>query len=340
MPAALITGITGQDGPYLAKFLMTQGYEVHGLYRRVSTPNFWRLHALNIIQDINLIPGDLMDTASIQKAIVRSKPDEIYNLGAQSFVGSSFDTPLLTADVDGITPSRILESIREINPEIKFYQASTSEIFGNTLGGEGSIDEDHPKSPNSPYAAAKLHGYHLVKMYREAYGLFAVNGILFNHESPLRGLEFVTRKITNAVARIVVGEQKKVRLGNLNSRRDWGFAPEYVEAMWKMMQHPNADDFVIATGESHSVREFAEISFARYNLDWRDHVEVHDNLLRPLDVNHLLGNAGKAEHELGWLPSVKFEELANIMVESDVDRWRKYKSGHAFPWDAPNQLLD
>ena len=331
---ALITGITGQDGPYLAKLLLNKGYRVFGTYRRVSTPNFWRLQQLNIIKQVTLIPADLGDMASLLEAVTIAEPDEIYNLAAQSFVGNSFDQPLLTTDIDASGATRFLEIIRHLNKDIKFYQASTSELFGAST--ENPQNEQTPMLPNSPYAAAKLHSFHMVRIYRESYGLFACNGILFNHESPLRGLEFVTRKISNAVARIKLGLQDELRLGNIYAYRDWGYAPDYVAAMWRMMQHPKADDYVIATGESHSVAEFVEEAFSLVGLDWKKYVVTDQRLHRPLDVHQLCGSPKKAQQVLNWKPKVTFKQLVKIMVDEDMNRWQQYLAGKAFPWDAPN----
>ncbi len=334
MKRALITGITGQDGPYLAKLLLSKGYKVFGTYRRVSTPNFWRLQHLGILNKITLIPADLSDTSSLLEAVTISDPHEIYNLAAQSFVGNSFDFPLLTTEVDASGTTRFLEIIRHYNKNIKFYQASTSELYGANV--VSIQDENTQMFPNSPYAAAKLHSYHMVRIYRKSYGLFACNGILFNHESPLRGMEFVTRKITNSVAKIKLGMQKELRLGNLDAKRDWGFAPEYVNAMWLMMQQKIPDDFVIATGETHSVREFVEAAFSAAGLDWKRYVITDQKLKRPLDVHQLCGDNAKAQKVLGWKPSVTFNELVKIMVEEDLRRWQMYKDGKIVPWDAPN----
>lgn len=334
---ALITGITGQDGAYLARFLLNKGYDVYGLYRRTSSPNMWRLLSLGIQDDINFIPGDMTDMASITKAIVQSEPDEIYNLAAQSFVGTSFEQPLVTAYVDGIGVVMLLEAVKQINTRIKLYHASTSELYGN-----GNRETNTPLNerdlfwPASPYAASKLYAFHLIRMYREAYGLFAVNGILFNHESPLRGLEFVTRKITNALARIKLGLQEKVELGNLDTQRDWGYAPEYVEAMWLMLRQPDPDDFVVATGEKHTVREFLEYSCKYLELEPEDVLVQSDKFIRPLDVNCLLGNNSKAKHLLGWEPKVAFEQLIKKMIDEDLMRWENHLNGKIFPWDAIN----
>jgi len=332
---ALITGITGQDGAYLANFLLKKGYEVYGTYRRLSSPNFWRLQHLGIFDEINLIPVDLSDTSSILEAIKISEPDEVYHLAAQSFVGASFETPIATGDVSGLAVTRILEVIRQVNPEIKFYQASTSELYGNSRN-EGLLNEETQFKPASPYAAAKLYGYWITRIYREAYGIFAVNGILFNHESPLGGLEFVTRKISNAVAKIALGLEKELRLGNLEAKRDWGYAPEYVESMWLMLQQDEPDDYVIATGEAHSVREFCEIAFDIAGLDWKEYVKVDKRFMRPLDVNYLCGDYSKAKKKLGWKPRTMFKQLVKIMVKEDLNRWERWLNGEKFPWDAPN----
>src|SRR3989338_4851795 len=334
MKRALITGITGQDGPYLAKLLLEKGYKVYGTYRRSSTPNFWRLQQLNILHCITLIPADLSDMSSLLEAITVSEPHEIYNLAAHSFVGSSFDQPLLTTEIDASGATRFLEIIRPLQKEIKFYQASTSELYGACR--TTPQNEITPFQPNSPYAAAKLYSYHITRIYRNAYGIFACNGILFNHESPLRGLEFVTRKITNSVAKIKLGLQKELRLGNLETRRDWGFAPEYVEAMWRIMQRKKPDDYVIATGETRSVGEFAREAFAVVGLDWKEYVKTDQRLLRPLDVSHLCGDASKAHTILNWKPNVTFKQLVEIMVKADLERWQKYLKGEIVPWDAPN----
>ncbi len=335
---ALITGITGQDGAYLAKLLLSKGYEVFGTYRRLSTPNFWRLQYLGIFDRVHLIPADMVDAASIISAVNISQPDEIYHLAAQSFVGASFAQPVSAGDITALGVARTLEAIRESNREIRFYQASTSELYGN--GHSSPQSEVTPFRPCSPYSAAKLYGYWLTVIYRQAYGIFACNGILFNHESPVRGLDFVTRKISNAAAKISLGLQDKVTLGNLEARRDWGYAPEYVESMWLMLQQPQPDDYVVATGETHSVREFAQKAFAAVGLDWEKHVEVDKKFLRLLDVECLQGDPSKAKRALGWEPKVKFEDLVNIMVKEDKGRWQRCLAGEAFPWDAPSYPSD
>jgi len=338
--AALITGITGQDGAYLAHFLLGKNYKVYGLYRRTSSPNIWRLLSLGIYDKIELIPGDMTDMASISNAIIQSEPDEIYNLAAQSFVGTSFEQPLLTAAVDGIGVVMLLEAVKQINPKIKIYHASTSELYGNCRGVHSEkdvvLDERDIFWPVSPYAASKLYSYHQVRIYREAYRMFAVNGILFNHESPLRGLEFVTRKITNAIARIKLGLQDKIPLGNLEVKRDWGYAPEYVEAMWLMLQQEKPDDFIIATGKSHSVKELLELACDYIGLEWTNVVVQGKQFMRPLDVNCLCGDATKAKNVLGWSAETTFEKLIEIMLQEDLQRWKEYLDGKVFPWDAIN----
>jgi GDPmannose 4,6-dehydratase len=331
---ALITGVTGQDGAYLAKFLLDKGYEVYGTYRRLSTPNFWRLQYLGIFDKVSLIPADLMDSASLVEAVKTSSPDEVYHLAAQSFVGASFEQPVGTGMITGLGVTRMLEALRWVNPKIKFYQASTSEMFGGS--SEKPVKEEDIFAPASPYAAAKLYGHWLAKIYREGYEMFCCNGILFNHESPLRGLEFVTRKISNAAAKIALGIEKELHLGNLEARRDWGFAPEYVESMWLMLQQKESDDYIIATGEAHSVKEFAEQAFKIVNLNWHDHVKVDKRFFRPLDVDYLQGDFAKAREKLGWKPKVKFAKLVETMVKEDLKRWENWQKGERFPWDAPN----
>ena len=331
---ALITGITGQDGAYLAKFLLDKGYKVYGTFRRLSTPNFWRLQYLDIFDKVALIPADLVDAASITEAINTSQPCEIYHLAAQSFVGASFEQPIGAGEITGLGVTRVLEAIREINPKIRFYQASTSELYGR--GDSESQTEHTAFRPASPYAAAKLYGYWVTRIYREGYNIFACNGILFNHESPLRGLEFVTRKISNAAAKISLGLEKELRIGNLEAKRDWGYAPEYVESMWLMLQHKEPDDYVVATNETHSVKEFSEKAFGIVGLDWKKYVKTDKRFFRPLDIDFLRGDYAKVAQELGWKPEVKFDRLVEIMVKEDVERWQKWQKGESFPWDAPN----
>ncbi|RLC93733.1 MAG: GDP-mannose 4,6-dehydratase [Chloroflexi bacterium] len=332
--SALITGVTGQDGAYLAKFLLDKGYAVFGTYRRLSTPNFWRLQYLDIFDRVKLIPADLVDSTSIVEALMISEPDEVYHLAAQSFVGASFEQPVGAGEITGLGVPRMLEAIRSINPRIRFYQASTSELYGNS--NTGVQTEETPFRPASPYSAAKLYGYWITRIYREGYGMFACNGILFNHESPLRGLEFVTRKISNAVAKIALGIEKELRLGNMEAQRDWGYAPEYVESMWLMLQQDKPDDYVIATNETHSVAEFARRAFATAGLDWEKYTRVDERFLRPIDVNFLRGDYTKAKEKLGWRPKVTFERLVEIMVKEDLERWGRWQQGKTFPWDAPS----
>jgi len=334
MKKALITGVTGQDGAYLAKFLLEKGYKVYGAYRRVSTPNFWRMKYLGILDQVELISMDLIDTGSLVEAIKVSQPDEVYHLAAQSFVGASFEQPIATGEITGLGVLRMLEAIRAVNPKIKFYQASTSELFGD--GCTGMLNEDSLLRPSSPYSTAKLFGYWTTKIYRQAYDMYAVNGILFNHESPLRGLEFVTRKITNSAVKIYLGLQKDLRLGNLQAKRDWGYAPDYVQSMWMMLQQPKPDDYVIATGETHSVQEFVEKAFSVLGLDWKKYVSVDKRFLRPLDVRYLCGDCSKAKKKLGWKPTTKFDKLVELMVKEDLERWERYQKGDFFAWDAPN----
>lgn len=330
--SALITGITGQDGSYLANFLLKKGYNVFGTFRRISSPNFWRLLSLDIQEKIQLIPADLIDDSSLKEAIRISDPDEVYHLAAQSYVGTSFDQPITSGEFSGLAVSRILEGVRQHNSSIKFYQASSSEMFGN--GKIYPQNETTPFSPQSPYAAAKVYGYNITKIYREGYGMFACNGILFNHESPLRGLEFVSRKITNAVAKIALGMQKSLYLGNLSSKRDWGLASEYVECMWKMLQQKKPDDYVIATGEAHTVKEFVQKAFEYVDLDWKKFVKTDKKLFRILEVDILQGDSSKAQKKLNWKPKTTFDDLVRIMMESDLKRWKNFQDGKIFPWDA------
>lgn len=334
MKKALITGITGQDGAYLANFLLKKGYEVYGLYRRLSTPNFWRLQYIGVFDQIQLLPGDLIDSGSLVEALEISEPDEVYNLAAQSFVGSSFEQPVSSAEITGLGVTRLLEAVRKVCPSTRFYQASTSELYGNNP--YDTQNETTPFAPSSPYSAAKLYAHHTVSIYREGYGLFACNGILFNHESPLRGLEFVTRKITNAAAKIKHGLVDVLELGALESKRDWGYAPEYVEIMWLMLQQEKPDDYVIATNESHSVKEFVAKAFSHLDLDWGKYVKVDNKYFRPKDVGSLRGNCTKAKELLCWEPKVYFDELVEIMVEEDLHRWERWLNGERFPWDAIN----
>jgi len=333
MKRVLITGITGQDGAYLAQFLLKKGYTVFGTYRRQSSGNFWRLHYLNISDKIKLISADILDSTSLYRALEISNPTEIYHLAAQSFVAASFDQPLYTSDVTGFGTVRILDQILKFNKKIKFYQASSSEMFGS---GKSLVqNESTPFMPSSPYAISKLYAYWQTKLYREAYGIFAVNGILFNHESPLRGLEFVTRKISNQVAKISLGISKKLELGNLLAKRDWGYAPEYVEGIWKSLQVKNSDDYVMATNESHSVKEFVEEACKIANISIKC-LKTNKKNLRPFDVNHLQGDYSKAKKKLGWKPKTKFTDLVKLMVDEDIHRWEQRLNGKYLPWDAGN----
>lgn len=319
MKRALITGITGQDGSYLAEFLLEKGYRVYGLVRRSSVGNLERIKHLE--KDLRLIPGDLTDQNSLIAALVEARPDEVYNLAAQSFVGVSWQQPVLTAQVTALGVTRMLEAIRTVNPRIRFFQASSSEMFGRVQ--ETPQSENTPFYPRSPYGVAKVYGHYITVNYRESYGLFACSGILFNHESPRRGLEFVTRKVSDGVARIKLGLAGELRLGNLESRRDWGYAGDYVQAMWMMLQQDEPGDYVIATGETHSVRELVEIAFSHAGLDWQKYVVVDPRLYRPAEVDLLQGDYSKARSKLGWEPRVSFPELVRMMVDADLARWEK-----------------
>ena len=311
---ALITGITGQDGSYLAELLLDEGCAVYGLVRRSSNP---RLDRIAHLQDrLDLVHGDLLDQSSLMRALAEAKPHEVYNLAAQSFVPRSFDEPVLTAEITGLGVTRLLEAVRHVCPEARFYQASTSEMFGDA--DESPQKETTPFRPRSPYGVAKVYAHWMTVNAREAYGLHASSGILFNHESPRRGVEFVTRKITRAAARIRLGLESSLPLGNLDARRDWGFAGDYVRAMWRMLQEEEADDYVIATGETHSVREVCAAAFGALGLAWEDHVAVDEGLLRPADVQQLVGDSSKAKERLDWRPKMRFEELIRTMAEADL----------------------
>jgi len=316
MHTALITGITGQDGAYLAEFLLAKGYEVHGMVRRSSSENFERI--AHLAGRVTLHQADLLDQLSIVNLLREVRPQEVYNLAAQSFVPTSWLQPLLTGEFTALGVTRVLEAIRLVDPQIRFYQASSSEMFGKVQ--QEPQNERTPFWPRSPYGVAKVYGHWITVNYRESYGLFACSGILFNHESPLRGKEFVSRKVTDAAARIKLGVQQELRLGNLDALRDWGFAGDYVEAMWLMLQQDEPDDYVIATGVKHSVRELVEIAFARAGLDPKQHVRTDPALLRPAEVNHLCGDSSKAREELGWKPKVSFRELIEMMVDADLAR--------------------
>ena len=311
---ALITGITGQDGSYLTEFLLDKGYQVYGLIRRSSSPNVVRI--AHVLDRIHLLEGDLSDDSSLVSALSVARPDEVYNLAAQSFVATSWAQPVLTGDITGLGVTRLLEAIRHVHQEARVYQASSSEMFG--LVRESPQNERTPFHPRSPYACAKAYGYHIAVNYRESYGMFVSNGILFNHESPRRGIEFVSRKITDAVAHIYHQVAKELRLGNLEAKRDWGYAGDYVKAMWLMLQQEEPDDYVVATGESHSVKEFAEVAFKEAGLDWKNYVVVDERFYRPAEAHALCGDAAKARRVLGWEPEVAFEELVRMMVKADL----------------------
>jgi GDPmannose 4,6-dehydratase len=316
---ALITGITGQDGSYLAELLLEKGYKVYGLVRRTSVPNMENIGHLQ--NQVELISADLLDLGSLITAVKEAQPDEVYNLAAQSFVATSWQQSILTGQVTALGVTNILEAIRLVKPDAKFYQASSSEMFGKVV--ETPQKETTPFYPRSPYGVAKVYGHWITVNYRESYDMFACSGILFNHESPRRGVEFVTRKITDAVARIKLGLQSELRLGNLDAKRDWGFAGDYVKAMWLMLQQDQPDDFVVATGETHSVEEFVEIAFGHAGLNWRDYVVIDPKFVRPAEVDLLLGDPTKAKKKLGWELDVSFEQLVTMMVESDIKKIEK-----------------
>ncbi len=320
---ALITGITGQDGSYLAEFLLDKGYEVSGIVRRTSAPNLSRLD--HLLDRLSLHPADLLDQLSLIRVIEHVQPDELYNLAAMSFVPASWDQPMLTGEFNSQGVTRILDAIRTVNPSIKLYQASSSEMFGKVR--EVPQTELTPFYPRSPYGVSKVFGHYITVNYRESYGLFACSGILFNHESPRRGLEFVTRKVSDGVARVKLGLTDSIALGNLDACRDWGFAGDYVRAMWLMLQQDQPDDYVIATGKAHSVRDLVEAAFGRVGLDWREHVRVDPALIRPAEVDHLIGDASKAARVLGWRPTTDFQRLVEMMVDTDFLRLRRQAEG-------------
>ena len=313
---ALVTGVTGQDGSYLAEFLLGKGYKVYGMVRRASVDKYERIS--HIMDKIELIQGDLLDQFSLMSVLEKVQPDEVYNLAAQSFVPTSWEQPVLTSEFTAIGVTRLLESIRRVNKKIKFYQASSSEMFGKVR--EVPQTELTPFHPRSPYGVSKVYGHYITVNYRESYGLFACSGILFNHESPRRGLEFVTRKVTDAVAKIKLGKASELRLGNLEAKRDWGFAGDYVKAMWLMLQQQEPDDFVIASGETHSVREMVRIAFEQVDLNWESYVKTDPAFIRPAEVDLLVGDATKAKKVLGWEPTVGFKEMIQMMVDSDIKR--------------------
>ena len=313
---AVITGITGQDGSYLAELLLANGYEVFGVVRRSSAPNYWRIE--HLLDRITLRTADLLDQLSLLRLIQDVEPHEFYNLAAMSFVPASWDQPLLTGDFNAMGVTRLLEAVRQVDPAIKLYQASSSEMYGRVR--EVPQTELTPFYPRSPYGVSKVFGHYITVNYRESYGLFAVSGILFNHESPRRGAEFVTRKVTDGVARIKLGLADQLALGNLEAKRDWGFAGDYVKAMWMMLQQPKADDYVIASGRSHSVQNLVEVAFGHAGLEWQKYVKTDPALLRPAEVDHLIGDASKAKRVLGWQPKVGFEALIQMMVDEDIKR--------------------
>ncbi len=313
---ALITGVSGQDGSYLAELLLAKGYEVWGVVRRLSAENYERIE--HIRDRIHLVQGDLLDQSSLAAALVQSEPDEVYNLAAQSFVPTSWTQPLLTAEFTAVGVTRLLEAIRQVNPKIRFYQASSSEMFGKVR--EVPQGEDTSFYPRSPYGVAKVYGHFITVNYRESYDMHCTSGILFNHESPRRGIDFVTRKVSDGVARIKLGLQTQLAMGNLEAQRDWGFAGDYVEAMWMMLQQDEPDDYVIATGETHSVERLVDVAFSHVGLDWHDHVTLDERFVRPAEVDLLIGDRSKAEADLGWTPTVTFEDLVKMMVDADLER--------------------
>ena len=316
MPRALITGITGQDGSYLAEHLLAKGYEVVGVVRRTSHHSYERID--HLLDRVSIVPADLLDQHSLTVVLQETRPDEVYNLAAQSFVPTSWSQPVLTGEFTALGVTRILEAIRLVHPSARFYQASSSEMFGKVQ--ETPQSETTPFYPRSPYGVAKLYGHWITVNYRESYGLYAVSGILFNHESPRRGIEFVTRKVTDGAARIKLGLTKELLLGNLEARRDWGYAGDYVDAMWRMLQQPEPRDYVIGTGETHSVQELVEVAFGHLGLDWRRHVRTDPRFMRPAEVDLLQADPRRAQHELGWRPATSFEALVTMMVDADVER--------------------
>jgi GDPmannose 4,6-dehydratase len=322
---ALITGITGQDGSYLAELLLEQGYEVAGMVRRSSAPNLWRIE--HLLDRLELKPADLLDQLSLVKVLAEVKPHEVYNLAAMSFVPASWDQPMLTGEFNAQGVTRLLEAIRQVDPEIRLYQASSSEMYGKVR--EVPQTESTPFYPRSPYGVSKVFAHYITVNYRESYNLFAVSGILFNHESPRRGVEFVTRKVTDGVARIKLGLAGSLALGNLDAQRDWGFSGDYVRAMWLMLQQSQPDDYVIATGESHSVRELVELAFDHVQLDWKRYVQLDPKFLRPAEVDHLIGDASKARTALGWRPDVDFPSLVRMMVNADLERLSRAPRKHS-----------
>ena len=330
MKRALITGITGQDSAYLAKSLLEKGYKVFGAHRKTSTPNFWRLQHLNVYDKMNFVSFDLLDSKSISEMLDKTNPDVVYNNAAQSFVASSFDQPLYTTDVTGSGVIRMLEGIKNFNDKIKFFQAASSEMYG--LEKSITKNENTPFHPISPYSIAKVHAYWITRMYREAYGMFAVNGILFNHESPIRGIEFVTRKISNGVAKISLGLEKSLKLGNLSAQRDWGYAPEYIEGIISMMTQKKSDDYILATNETHSIKEFVDEACKVANIS-NSKIKSSKENFRLHDVQKTKGSYKKAKKELGWSPKTKFKKIVKIMVEADINRWEKFLKNEPQSWD-------
>jgi GDPmannose 4,6-dehydratase len=313
---ALITGVTGQDGSYLAELLLDKGYNVWGVVRRSSSENYERIEHLR--DRLHFVQADLLDQPSLTQALLESEPDEVYNLAAQSFVPTSWTQPVLTAEFTAVGVTRLLEAVKQVDPKIRFYQASSSEMFGKVL--EVPQTENTPFYPRSPYGVAKVYGHYITVNYRESYGMHCSSGILFNHESPRRGLEFVTRKVTDAVARIKLGLATELPMGNLDAKRDWGFAGDYVEAMWMMLQQPEGDDYVVATGETHTVERLVDVAFSHVGLSWKDHVTLDERFVRPAEVDLLIGDPAKAKAKLGWEPKVGFEQLVQMMVDSDLER--------------------
>jgi GDPmannose 4,6-dehydratase len=330
MKRALITGITGQDSAYLAKSLLEKGYKVFGAHRKTSTPNFWKLHHLDVYDKMDFVSFDLLDSKSISEMLDKTNPDVVYNNAAQSFVASSFDQPLYTTDVTGSGVIRMLEGIKNFNDKIKFFQAASSEMYG--LEKSVTKNENTSFHPISPYSIAKVHAYWITRMYREAYGMFAVNGILFNHESPIRGIEFVTRKISNGVAKISLGLEKNLKLGNLSAQRDWGYAPEYIEGIISMMTQKKSDDYILATNETHSIKEFVDEACKVANISNSKIKSTKENF-RLHDVQKTKGSYKKAKKELGWSPKTKFKKIVKIMVEADIDRWEKFLKKESQAWD-------
>ncbi|MGI8827762.1 MAG: GDP-mannose 4,6-dehydratase [Chloroflexota bacterium] len=336
MKTALITGITGQDGSYLADLLLEKGYRVVGMLRRLSLDNYARIE--HLADRVELTQGDLLDQASLQGILREYEPDEVYNMAAMSFVPTSWNQPVLTGEFTALGVTRVLEAIRMVDRSVRFYQASSSEMFGKVR--ENPQNERTAFYPRSPYGVAKVYGHYITVNYRESYDMFAVSGILFNHESPRRGLEFVTRKITDGVARIALGLKDALYLGNLEARRDWGFAGDYVKAMWMMLQNEEPEDYVIATGESHSVREFVALAFEHVGLDGDEYVKLDPRLLRPADVDHLIGDSSKAQHELGWEPEVSFTDLVHMMIDEDVRQLEvSVRHGELHPLHSPSSTL-